>query len=69
MRGKLEATAEGQPLPRIIPAHAGQTVAVILQKFSKTDHPRACGANGKGVSLDKDGGGSSPRMRGKRSRA
>ena len=66
MRGKQR---QPQPKPcsiRIIPAHAGQTSPRWLAPSFRTDHPRACGANGlrqAGADL-KDG--SSPRMRGKR---
>ena len=60
----------GEPFPcvavRIIPAHAGQTLAFASPLVRVTDHPRACGANFGRHGLVDGVHGSSPRMRGKR---
>ena len=65
MRGKLGILVMKPIIDRIIPAHAGQTLAIPPSRLSPTDHPRACGAN----ELDRFSvftvSGSSPRMRGK----
>ena len=53
---------------RIIPAHAGQTDHGVSGGDNETDHPRACGANPHGARLHTARFGSSPRMRGKRTR-
>ena len=50
---------------RIIPAHAGQTDALVASQISMPDHPRACGANEHLVAYRLTRHGSSPRMRGK----
>ena len=50
---------------RIIPAHAGQTVAAFIDFRVDADHPRACGANMGGSPEGEAQFGSSPRMRGK----
>ena len=60
-RGRLWADARGA---RIIPAHAGNSCAVMLAGRGASDHPRACGEL---RDLDVDERhyfGSSPRMRG-----
>ncbi len=50
MRGKrLRNTAAGWRL-RIIPAHAGQTAGHDGARCSRSDHPRACGANTPSIS-------------------
>ena len=66
MRGKRPRQRRGRVGRRIIPAHAGQTVGLTLNDSQPTDHPRACGANGKTRTLGDVLTGSSPRMRGKR---
>ena len=65
MRGKLLETNCRFRQPRIIPAHAGQTIEQVNKDLQDTDHPRACGANN--LTWDTYGAknGSSPRMRGK----
>ena len=65
MRGKqiLETSIAG--LPRIIPAHAGQTWRRPSAWLQAPDHPRACGANLAAASSFSAAAGSSPRMRGK----
>ena len=45
MRGKRTAVAIARRTPRIIPAHAGQTLIVCGMAGCGQDHPRACGAN------------------------
>ncbi len=49
MRGKPNPRPQHERCGRIIPAHAGQTMAVVhvlLQCWQRaSDHPRACGAN------------------------
>ncbi len=65
MRGKPMIQRVHVDFPRIIPAHAGQT-AMILETYAlRSDHPRACGANGVWGTFNIRGHGSSPRMRGK----
>ena len=66
MRGKPAHVEVGTAGHRIIPAHAGQTIR--LEKITRCamDHPRACGANARACGVRAQGGGSSPRMRGKR---
>ena len=65
MRGKhASALALTAPV-RIIPAHAGQTAHATGTARSKTDHPRACGANSLASLATCGVTGSSPRMRGK----
>ena len=53
---------------RIIPAHAGQTRRWVFFPTSRTDHPRACGANMVQGGRRHQQPGSSPRMRGKQER-
>ena len=65
MRGKRAYRYGGRDADRIIPAHAGQTACATSSEMSRSDHPRACGANGSGQSLSESLLGSSPRMRGK----
>ena len=65
MRGKRHPPSPCNPVMRIIPAHAGQTVSNSSRTSARSDHPRACGAN-KGAGGNLNGRyGSSPRMRGK----
>ena len=65
MRGKLADRRHMDDMPRIIPAHAGQTLYEPYEVPSPSDHPRACGANGRlGYKVTRITG-SSPRMRGK----
>ena len=66
MRGKLPYVLCVSPKNRIIPAHAGQTEWCRHSPQSRTDHPRACGANTCSASEPGIMAGSSPRMRGKR---
>ena len=66
MRGKRHPPSPCNPVMRIIPAHAGQTVSNSSRTSARSDHPRACGANLGLDSILSDNDGSSPRMRGKR---
>ena len=45
MRGKLRVVVLAGLVERIIPAHAGQTDGHGVEPWSRSDHPRACGAN------------------------
>ena len=66
MRGK-QTLRDGQAIGvRIIPAHAGQTLAYYKPLQRPSDHPRACGANSALRPSNILQSGSSPRMRGKR---
>ena len=51
---------------RLIPAHAGKTIADWLNPRRAEAHPRACGENFAAPGPPTKRGGSSPRMRGKR---
>ena len=51
----------------IIPAYAGNTLAAQSSKSSTGDHPLVCGEHMVADTLERHGGGSSPRMRGTRS--
>ena len=54
---------------RIIPADAGSTAGLAMPSFSLEDHPRGCGEHWvRGHPVGR-GQGSSPRMRGARSRS
>ncbi len=67
MRGKQYHLEQRARETRIIPAHAGQTIWKPRPPRIRWDHPRACGANPVPYRLHVVVGGSSPRMRGKRS--
>ena len=68
MRGKLHRSHLRTDVPRIIPAHAGQTRSPNARRVPFPDHPRACGANKVKTDITDADQGSSPRMRGKRRR-
>ena len=65
MRGKQRLTSIEHFAERIIPAHAGQTAVPTVADGTRSDHPRACGANHDCVRPLFRPFGSSPRMRGK----
>ena len=65
MRGKPITPVVTPKQQRIIPAHAGQTMACTPFMPKRSDHPRACGANRPGNRTTATRCGSSPRMRGK----
>ena len=68
MRGKRVRARASATRARIIPAHAGQTHRMQRGFMAGPDHPRACGANACMTGVIDNVDGSSPRMRGKRSR-
>ncbi len=65
MRGKPCGPHACRHRTRIIPAHAGQTPKSNTSCSTRSDHPRACGANSGMRWLSVQRSGSSPRMRGK----
>ena len=65
VRGKLVRVLGRVALGRIIPARAGQTVALLSAANAPPDHPRACGANHSDPRSPRVHSGSSPRVRGK----
>ncbi len=65
MRGKRALVLLLGFCGRIIPAHAGQTLAFAKSSSAWPDHPRACGANWNNLVHGNYRNGSSPRMRGK----
>ena len=66
VRGKRHALVGQIEHLRIIPARAGQTATPKAVVIIPPDHPRACGANSIVLLTALGGGGSSPRVRGKR---
>ena len=69
VRGKRCKLRQLKQQIRIIPARAGQTNIESTLRYRRTDHPRACGANLFGFWVASRWDGSSPRVRGKRSRS
>ena len=65
VRGKRVVRDRVTILPRIIPARAGQTTRGDGITHSRSDHPRACGANYRASPQTNHRNGSSPRVRGK----
>ena len=65
VRGKLDRWEAKRDRRRIIPARAGQTLTALPTAPVMPDHPRACGANTKGIKVVEFDHGSSPRVRGK----
>ena len=65
VRGKPLYEDVGAGQRRIIPARAGQTCSGSGSRRAGTDHPRACGANGRALVRRERAAGSSPRVRGK----
>ena len=64
MRGTLQPQLLVRPRPGIIPAYAGNTIAVMFSRIDVRDHPRVCGEHFRRVSVASTLQGSSPRMRG-----
>ena len=64
VRGQPHALQGLQVTGRIIPARAGPTGARIRPTWSRTDHPRSCGANAGTQNYHTSDGGSSPLVRG-----
>ena len=65
MRGKLSGRGIRVESSRLIPAHAGKTIAQLFHVSKHWAHPRACGENATGRVGEQILPGSSPRMRGK----
>ena len=65
MRGKRYFDTCATLDERITPAHAGKTPSTSFTSAKSSDHPRACGENGKPHRLYRGADGSPPRMRGK----
>ena len=65
-RGTRRLGADDDRLVRLIPACAGNTVAVQLRRLSATAHPRVRGEHLEGSSSTVAASGSSPRARGTR---
>ena len=64
MRGTLNTWRWNNPLSGIIPAYAGNTIALQCLQARRRDHPRVCGEHRlpeRPADLEQ---GSSPRMRG-----
>ena len=68
MRGTHEVENIGSNAVRIIPAHAGNTVMTANLREWRQDHPRSCGEHQMGQVAELSGIGSSPLMRGTRSK-
>ena len=64
-RGKRRWLCLAGGLPRLIPALAGKTIAMMVSRRPPPAHPRAGGENAIAVSIATSGSGSSPRWRGK----
>ena len=64
MRGTLGGHVWHRVRPRIIPAHAGNSRAILASQGAASDHPRACGELALRLGVCQYGLGSSPRMRG-----
>ena len=66
MRGKRRHSEQRRIPRRLIPAHAGKTLACDRGRSTRRAHPRACGENELILGNVSCPVGSSPRMRGKR---
>ncbi len=64
MRGSRSRTSRSSLSIGSIPAHAGQPSPPVRCACVTRVDPRACGAAGRGLRLQRGGGGRSPRMRG-----
>ena len=69
MRGARPFQQSENHARRIIPAHAGSTLRPLGEALPVRDHPRACGEHEAKPSSSARLPGSSPRMRGARTRA
>ena len=69
VRGKRRGGDDGAHGPGLIPACAGKTAAMVSSAAASMAHPRVCGENVLKSSLRRASVGSSPRVRGKHSRA
>ena len=66
MRGAPMMADTRRPIPWIIPADAGSTVAQTNPVIEEKDHPRGCGEHSRARVPSRSLDGSSPRMRGAR---
>ena len=66
MRGSRREDIKGRAAEGIIPAHAGLTLLLFINRCVPRDHPRACGAHCCMAISESMYVGSSPRMRGSR---
>ena len=66
MRGTRKLDLLRPDVPRIIPAHAGNTRGRNRNRLHRPDHPRACGEHWRRRKISGKAAGSSPRMRGTR---
>ena len=66
VRGKPTRRRTAPFIIRLIPACAGKTMCLSLERDAKTAHPRVCGENPHASSHFFLAAGSSPRVRGKR---
>ena len=64
MRGTHGDAHTRQPQDGIIPAYAGNTIAVMFSRIDVRDHPRVCGEHLEPSPVQNSTAGSSPRMRG-----
>ena len=69
MRGTQDRDRQGDSCQGIIPADAGSTVFADDPKSGLRDHPRGCGEHAGVRAFPVQDPGSSPRMRGARSKA
>ena len=65
MRGKLSTWVFVRLIHGLIPAYAGKTSGVTVDRDNAEAHPRVCGENALPTSANFEATGSSPRMRGK----
>ncbi len=64
VRGTFLRTMTTNPIPRLIPACAGNIVRAFLRARLATAHPRVCGEHGRNIGTSTERAGSSPRVRG-----
>ena len=69
VRGKPRRAGGGFPPVRLIPACAGKTSCLSNWLISNAAHPRVCGENAPSLDALTVNAGSSPRVRGKRTRS
>ena len=65
-RGKLACFGRADPIPGLIPAHAGKTLVSGSKLSARAAHPRSRGENAETVNSTVSKSGSSPLTRGKR---
>ena len=69
MRGTLDQVQRPSYADGIIPAYAGNTSSMALALFMTWDHPRVCGEHSVSTLKVSNPEGSSPRMRGTRTKS